>query len=151
MLTAGACARNRQPIAGRFRDRLGALLGRPWTLLEVGSGRAATVVAAWPAADCSTGTGEHAAYLSQALDNVTWHPTEADVDGPLMQSIALRNAGRANVAPVRALDATRHPWPVPADAFDVVFACNVIHIAPVEVGMNSGPDVAPRRRVMTCT
>lgn len=105
--TAPAAARNREPILLVLRD----ILPRPALVLEIASG-----------------TGEHAAWYSGALPEVTWQPTDRDQEA--LDSIAAwRDAtGLANLLPPLWLDASAGTWPV-ARA-DAVVAINMIHIAP---------------------
>ena len=78
--------------------------------------------------EIASGTGEHAAWFSSALQEVTWQPT--DVDPEALRSIAARRdmAGSPNLMPPLVLDASAGIWPV-AQA-DAVVAINMIHIAP---------------------
>ncbi len=105
--SAPAAARNREPILRVLRD----ILPRPALVLEIASG-----------------TGEHAAWYSDALPAVTWQPTDRDQEA--LDSIAAwRDAtGLANLLPPLWLDASADIWPI-ARA-DVVVAINMIHIAP---------------------
>jgi SAM-dependent methyltransferase len=102
-----AANRNRDPILAVLRD----LLPRPAHVLEIASG-----------------TGEHAAWFSQALPDLTWQPTDRDEDA--LHSIAAwrETVGLPNLLPPLWLDASADTWPV-ARA-DVVVAINMIHIAP---------------------
>ncbi len=115
-LFSPAVARNLRPIrdalAARFADARGQAL-------EIGSG-----------------TGEHAAALSAALPHLTWTPS--DPDPAARASIrAWRDWARTD-APDRVgdlndpidLDAAG-PWPTEAGGpFVLIFAANIVHIAP---------------------
>lgn len=105
--SAPAAGRNREPILAVLRD----LLPQPAHVLEIASG-----------------TGEHAAWFSEALPGLTWQPTDRDEDA--LRSIAAWKeiAGLPNLLPPLWLDASADTWPV-ARA-DVVVAINMIHIAP---------------------
>ena len=105
---APAAARNREPILQLLRERLAS----PALVLEVASG-----------------TGEHAAWFSEALPGVTWQPTDRDPEA-LASIAAWRDAtGLANLLPPLRLDAsTPEDWPLPRA--DAVIAINMIHIAP---------------------
>ncbi len=105
--TAPAAERNRAPILHVLRS----CLPQPGMVLEVASG-----------------TGEHAAWFSSALPQLTWQPTDRDPDA--LKSIAARRdmAGLPNLLPPLPLDASAAAWPV--TRADAVVAINMIHIAP---------------------
>ena len=105
--TAPAAARNREPILLVLRD----YLPRPALVLEIASG-----------------TGEHAAWFSSAIPELTWQPTDHDPEA--LRSIAAWRdiTGVPNLLPPLHLDAASQTWPV-AHA-DVVVAINMVHIAP---------------------
>jgi SAM-dependent methyltransferase len=105
--SAPAAGRNREPILQVLR----AILPRPAMVLEIASG-----------------TGEHAAWFSRALPEVTWQPTDRDKEA-LSSIEAWRDmSGLPNLLPPLRLDAAGDIWPV-AKA-DAVVAINMIHIAP---------------------
>jgi SAM-dependent methyltransferase len=105
--SAPAAARNREPILLVLRDHL----PRQARVLEIASG-----------------TGEHAAWYSSALPELTWQPT--DLDPKALESIAAwRDAAASpNLLPPLLLDAAAHIWPVAQ--VDAVIAINMVHIAP---------------------
>jgi SAM-dependent methyltransferase len=105
--TAPAAARNREPILRVLRD----FLPQPALVLEIASG-----------------TGEHAAWFSSAIPELTWQPTDHDPEA-LSSIAAWRDiTGIPYLVPPLHLDASSHTWPV-AHA-DVVVAINMVHIAP---------------------
>jgi len=101
-----AAARNEAPIL----EVLSRTITPPATVLEVGAG-----------------TGQHAVAFARALSGVQWQP--ADRPGCL-QDISARHdaADLANLLAPIELDLLSEKFP--AGPFDVVMACNVIHIAP---------------------
>ncbi|HKA81599.1 MAG TPA: DUF938 domain-containing protein, partial [Xanthobacteraceae bacterium] len=106
-LTAPAVARNRDPILAVLRRVLPAR----GVVLEIASG-----------------TGEHAVHFAAALPQLTWQPTDADVDA--LRSIAAHRASAQvpNLLSPLVLDAASPVWPVlHADA---VMAINMIHVSP---------------------
>ncbi len=75
--------------------------------------------------EVASGSGEHAAYLAEALPLLTFQPT--DMSEEARSSIDAWCASLPNVRPARPLDAAAD-WPLsPADA---VLCINMIHIAP---------------------
>lgn len=98
-----ACLRNQQPIA----DALKRILPKYSVVLEIGSG-----------------TGQHAAYITSQMPDITWQPSE------LATGIASVNAwrhrsGRTNFLPPLVLDVSQDLWPV--KQVDAVFAANIVH------------------------
>lgn len=104
---APATARNREPIFAVLQRILPATGGE---LLEVASG-----------------TGEHAAALAPRLPGWRWHPTDLDPENLESIDAWAERAGGA-VAPARALDVLRGPWP--EGPFHAGFCANMIHISP---------------------
>jgi SAM-dependent methyltransferase len=101
-------ARNREPILAVLAPRLapGA------RVLEVASG-----------------AGEHAVFLSAALPEVSWQPSDRDAEA--LASIAAWRAqtGLANLAePIRLDAADAATWPT--TAFDAIACINMVHISP---------------------
>jgi hypothetical protein len=105
--SAPAAMRNREPILLVLRD----YLPRSAFVLEIASG-----------------TGEHAAWFSRALSELTWQPTDRDKEA--LQSIAAWRdlTELPNLLPPLYLDAAADSWPV-AQA-DAVVAINMVHITP---------------------
>ena len=102
---APATERNRDPILAVLRDHL----PESGVVVEV-----------------ACGSGQHAAYFSNALPHLRWLPTDADPE-----AIASTDAwcgGLGNVEAARRLDVTEESWPL-ARA-DALFCANMIHIAP---------------------
>eukprot|EP00929_Paragymnodinium_shiwhaense_P101134 TRINITY_DN63988_c0_g1_i1.p1 TRINITY_DN63988_c0_g1~~TRINITY_DN63988_c0_g1_i1.p1 ORF type:complete len:241 (-),score=31.55 TRINITY_DN63988_c0_g1_i1:74-796(-) len=84
--------------------------------------------------EVACGTGQHSAFLVAKLANVKWHPT--DYDPRCLKSTDLWTEELRNiVTPAAHLDVTSSPstWPVPASSVDVVYNCNMIHLAPIIV------------------
>jgi SAM-dependent methyltransferase len=109
-------ARNREPI----RDVLKAHLVMPAKALEIASG-----------------TGEHGAFLVEALPGLDW--TYSDIDEPSLESQRawrmMDQTGRLH-GPLR-LNASEADWrgAEQALAWDFVFSANMVHIAPFEVAI----------------
>ena len=130
MLTAAAAERNLCPILEQLGRHLPALLAAP---------RAA----AFSVLEVASGTGQHAAGFATSLENCTAvQPTDPCVE--YVASIDAHaaaiadDAARARLLPAAAVDVLLPPdsWladaPAGADAapFDVLFNCNMVHIAP---------------------
>lgn len=82
--------------------------------------------------EIASGTGEHAAFMTQQLPGWTWQPSDydadalADIDGHARQSS--NPGGGASIRPAIQLDVQAPEWPV--DKADAILCCNMIHIAP---------------------
>ncbi|MGB1091793.1 MAG: DUF938 domain-containing protein [Oceanobacter sp.] len=98
-----ACLRNQQPIA----EVLARELPEHSVVLEVGSG-----------------TGQHAAFMTSWMPNLTWQPSE--IASRLAEINAWRlRTGSENFLPPLVLDVAQDLWPV--KQVDAVFSANVIH------------------------
>jgi len=106
-----ACERNREPILEHLRRLLGETTG---TVLEIGSG-----------------TGQHAAYFSEQLPNLTWQPADLKENHPGIAAW-VRDANLANLRPPLELDADG-AWP--EGTYDAVFTANTLHIVSREQGL----------------
>lgn len=102
-----AAERNRGPILAELLRRLPAT----GTALEI-----------------AAGTGQHAAHFAAALPGWTWQPT--DGDAAALPSIDAWCRGLPNVRPARQLDVQAAAWPGVPDRVDLVYAANLLHIAP---------------------
>ena len=113
-LCAPAAARNLDPIRTTLRAVLGEADLTSGHILELASG-----------------SGEHAVAFSKALAAFTWQPSERDPAG--LASIAAWRAaeGGENLrSPIR-IDLGEQDWSsAVSDRPDVVFAVNLLHIAP---------------------
>ncbi|CAE8635330.1 unnamed protein product, partial [Polarella glacialis] len=97
--------------------------------------------------EVASGTGQHAAFFSGALHNVIWQPS--DYDPRCLKSIDMwTSALRDNIRCAVELDVTKDScdWPLSADSFDVIFNCNMIHLAPIQVmqGLCAGAGVVAK-------
>lgn len=130
MQCAPSADRNKAPIAAVLAKYAPFAGSKPATLLEVASG-----------------TGQHAAHLATEFPHIVWQPTEfaggsagpespayGDLS-PVFASVVAYTSGMENVRPPLALDASAGSWPAPIEsaAFDAIFACNILHIAPYAV------------------
>ena len=108
MLSSPAAARNRDPILEVLRERLPPRA----RVLEVASG-----------------SGEHAVWISRALPEITWTPS--DRDAATLAGLEVRRAaeGPPNLLPPLRLDASE-PADRPDGRFEAVVCINMIHIAP---------------------
>lgn len=78
--------------------------------------------------EIASGTGQHAAFFTDALPGLHWQPTDHDPDA--LPSIAgWRAASHPDrIRPPLQLDVTTHAWPVP-DA-DAMLCVNMLQVAP---------------------
>ena len=102
-----AAERNRGPILAELLRRLPAT----GTALEI-----------------AAGTGQHAAHFAAALPGWTWQPT--DGDPAARASIDAWCRGVPNVRPALHLDVLAEPWAGVPACVDLVYAANLLHIAP---------------------
>ncbi|WP_299734415.1 DUF938 domain-containing protein [uncultured Endozoicomonas sp.] len=100
---AESCLRNQKPIA----EVLHAELPKHSFVLEIGSG-----------------TGQHAAYFTSSLRNITWQPSDV---AELLPGIKAwrEQSGSEKFLPPIVLDITQTQWPVAE--VDAVFCANVVH------------------------
>lgn len=107
--TAPSPERNKQPIL----SVLARVLPPRGLVLEIGSG-----------------TGQHVAHFAEALPNLTFQPSEMDVERHASIAAWASAGNLSNVRPPLAIDVTKLPWPIPMA--DAVLCINVIHISPWE-------------------
>jgi len=102
-----ACENNKQPIldvlSRVFADRTGVL-------------------------EIASGTGQHATWFAQHLEQLCWQPTETPANLATLLPRCERYAGGNLLAPV-ALDVSARPWPLAAIPH-AVFSANSLHIMP---------------------
>ncbi|MDO6682965.1 MULTISPECIES: DUF938 domain-containing protein [unclassified Oceanobacter] len=98
-----SCLRNQQPIG----DVLSEELPKHSVVLEIGSG-----------------TGQHAAFMSERMRDITWQPSEMAARIASINAWRLRS-GRDNFLPPLVLDVSQDLWPV--KEVDAVFSANVVH------------------------
>jgi SAM-dependent methyltransferase len=87
------------------------------------------------ALEIACGTGQHAQWFAQHLPGWQWLPSDVDVDALRTTDARLANSGLPNVRPATALDVMDTSWfagAPPAPHFDLVFCCNMLHVAPWE-------------------
>jgi len=106
---APATLRNRDAIAAVLAD----WLPETGTVLEVASG-----------------SGEHVVHFAAAFPHLDWQPSDPDPAGLTSIAAYRAEAGLANIAPPRALDASAPEWPI--DRADAVVCINMVHISPWE-------------------
>jgi hypothetical protein len=103
---APATLRNRDAIAAVLAD----WLPETGTVLEVASG-----------------SGEHVVHFAAAFPHLDWQPSDPDPAGLTSIAAYRAEAGLANIAPPRALDASAPEWPI--DRADAVLCINMVHIS----------------------
>ena len=104
---APATLRNRDAIAAMLAD----WLPETGTVLEVASG-----------------SGEHVVHFAAAFPHLEWQPSDPDPAGLISIAAYRAEAGLANIAPPRALDASAPEWPI--HRVDAVLCINMVHISP---------------------
>jgi len=105
-------ARNREPI----RDVFAAYVGTTGHVLEIASG-----------------TGEHGAFITQALPGIAWTYSDIDAASLDSQRAWVKAAGHDQLKGPRVLDASLADWGAAETArpWDVLVSINMIHIAPM--------------------
>lgn len=89
--------------------------------------------------EIGSGTGQHIAAFAEALQHLTWWPSDADQRCLASIDAWRRHSGLANLRPPCRLDAAENPWmPEPDDlpldrGLAAVISINVAHISPWEV------------------
>ena len=78
--------------------------------------------------EIASGTGEHAAFMAPELAGLVWQPSEVDPAALEDIDARTRTSGCTRILPALQLDVTATIWPL--SRADVIFCCNMIHIAP---------------------
>ena len=124
-LSSPAVARNTAPIVERLR----AIVDR--------TQRPPSSQARWRALELASGSGEHAVAFARAFPDIDWQPSEHDPAA--LRSIAAwgADADLPNLAPPLRIDLADPQWMAALDPpFDLIYACNLMHISPVAVSQN---------------
>ena len=104
---APATARNSEPIAEVLKQELPA----EGTVLEIASG-----------------SGEHAVFMARRFPQISWQPSDPDLDALASIGEWAREAGLANLRPPLQIDATAEVRPV--SNVEAMFCANMVHISP---------------------
>ena len=78
--------------------------------------------------EVGSGTGQHVVQFARTMPNLTWQPSERDVDCRRSILAWLATEKLANVLTPLHLDVSESPWPIHAS--DALVCINMIHIAP---------------------
>lgn len=78
--------------------------------------------------EIASGTGQHAAFLSEGLPGWQWQPS--DFDAAALPSIAAWCQGLPRVRPPITLDVLAGDWAGAPARVDAIYCANMIHIAP---------------------
>lgn len=112
-------ARRHSPAVARNTDPLGRILEsvfpKTGAVLEVASG-----------------TGEHAVAFASRFPELTWQPTDPDVEARASIDAHRESAGLSNLERARALDVRAPKWWIPwlGTRWSALVAINLVHIAP---------------------
>ncbi len=104
---APSCLRNQHAILGVLLE----VFADTKTVLEIGSG-----------------TGQHAAYFSEKMPNLTWQPTDLPDCIPGIERWR-EHIKVNNFKPAKVLDVASLPWPE-IGVFEAVFTANTLHFMP---------------------
>ena len=89
------------------------------------------------------GTGEHAVCFAEAMPDLTWHPSDADLDARVSTASWIKFAGLKNVLAPLDIDVCSAVWGVEQTApFNAVVSINMVHIAPwaASLGLFAGAE-----------
>lgn len=115
MLCASAAERNKEPILSVLTECVER--SRPLKALEI-----------------SSGTGQHVVHFAQALQNVTWQPSEFDAQSISSIQAYCNHLKLVNVNPPIHLDASQS-WETwggfEPESLDIIVNINMIHISPI--------------------
>ena len=103
-------------------------------IIKAVAGLAAPFAAGGRALELASGTGQHVVAFAGAFPAITWQPS--DLDPRALASIAAHRAAAAlgNLEPPIRVDLMDSKWAAAiAGPFDLIFASNVLHIAPFAV------------------
>ena len=103
-------------------------------IIETLSGLVTAIETGDRALELASGTGQHAVAFAQAFPATTWQPS--DLDPRSLASIAAHRAAAAlsNLEPPVRVDLMDNNWSDAIDdPFDLIFACNITHVAPFAV------------------
>lgn len=87
------------------------------------------------ALEIACGTGQHAQWFAQHLPGWQWLPSDADMDAVRTTETRLASSDLNNVRNPIALNVMHTQWFIgasPEPRFDLVFCCNMLHVAPWE-------------------
>jgi hypothetical protein len=100
--------------------------------------------------EIGSGTGQHAAYFSQALPHLVWQASDRAENLPGInlwltdserKQEGHQEVGRKNVLPPLTLDVTQDNWP---EHFDAAFSANTAHIMSWEIACRMITEVGRR-------
>lgn len=80
------------------------------------------------ALEIASGTGQHVVVFARALPGLHWQPTEIDPARRISIDAHVTEAGLANVAPVRHLDACAPDWHADSGPYDLIVLVNLLHL-----------------------
>ena len=82
------------------------------------------------AVEVASGTGQHVIHFAKNLAELTWLPSDPDVEFRKSIETRIRDSTLGNVRTPLNLDVLDNPWPV--SEADAVLCINMIHVAPWE-------------------
>lgn len=119
-LHAPAAERNTAPILSVLAEVIAAADPKPARALELASG-----------------SGQHAIAFAEAFPAITWLPSDRDPAGLASIAAWRAEAGHDNLAEPVHVDLDAPDWDEGlAGPFDLIVACNVLHISPFAVTRN---------------
>jgi SAM-dependent methyltransferase len=108
------------------------------------------------ALEIASGTGQHVEWFALHLPRWQWQPTDADSDALAVTDARLARSGLGNVHRAALLDVLSGRWfgdVARAPLYDLIFCCNMLHIAPWEacaaLMRGAARHLAPTGRLVT--
>ena len=80
--------------------------------------------------EVASGTGQHVIHFAKNLGELTWLPSDPDIEFRKSIETRIRDSALGNVRTPLNLDVLDNPWPV--SEADAVLCINMIHVAPWE-------------------
>jgi SAM-dependent methyltransferase len=84
--------------------------------------------------EVASGTGQHIVHFATGLPQLSWLPSDPEVEHRNSILARCEVAGLGNVSPPLALDVRQRPWPL--QSIDAILCINMIHIAPWEAALS---------------
>lgn len=89
------------------------------------------------ALELASGTGQHVVGFARAFPAIAWQPSDVELRSLASIDAHRKTVGLGNLKPPLRIDLTDNKWAAAVEvSFDLIFASNVLHIAPFAVMEN---------------